>query len=147
MNTSLLRPALAAIACAAAFSFVTPAFAEMVNLKAAMSAKSEVPPNQSKGKGEVTATFDTASKKLSYKGTYSDLSGPATAAHFHGPAAAGKNAGVVIPIFAGAAAKSPFEGSATLTDAQAQQLLAGQWYVNIHTAANKGGEIRGQVTK
>ena len=145
MNTSLLRPTLAAIACAAAVSFVTPSFAEVVNLKAHMDAKSEVPANQSKGKGDVTATYDTASKKLSYKGSYSDLSGPATAAHFHGPAAAGKNAGVVIPI--GAATKSPFEGTATLTDAQAQQLLAGQWYVNVHTAANKGGEIRGQVTK
>ncbi len=147
MNMPLLRPALAAIACAAAFSFATPSFAEVVNLKAQMTAKDEVPANQSKGKGEVTATYDTATKKLTYKGTYSDLSGPATAAHFHGPAAAGKNAGVVIPIFAGAAAKSPFEGSATLTDAQAQQLLAGEWYVNVHTAANKGGEIRGQVTK
>ena len=145
MSISILRPALAAIACAAAFSFVTPSFAETVNLKAHMDAKDEVPPNASKGSGDVTATYDTATKKLSYKGTYSDLSGPATAAHFHGPAAAGKNAGVVIPI--GAATKSPFEGTATLTDAQAQQLLAGQWYVNVHTAANKGGEIRGQVTK
>jgi len=147
MSTSFLRPALAAIACAAAFSFVAPAFAAVVNLKAEMTAKNEVPPNQSKGKGEVTATYDTATKKLTYKGTYSGLSGPATAAHFHGPAAAGKNAGVQIPIFAGAAAKSPFQGSATLTDAQAKELLAGQWYVNVHTAANKGGEIRGQVTK
>ena len=147
MSTSFLRPALAAIACAAAVSFVTPAFAEVVNLKAEMTAKNEVPPNQGNGKGEVTATYDTATKKLTYKGTYSDLSGPATAAHFHGPAAPGKNAGVQIPIFSGAAAKSPFQGSATLTDAQAQQLLAGEWYVNVHTAANKGGEIRGQVTK
>ena len=147
MSTSFLRPALAAIACAAAVSFVTPSFAEVVNLKAEMTAKNEVPPNQSAGKGEVTATYDTATKKLSWKGSYSGLTGPATAAHFHGPAASGKNAGVVIPIFAGAAAKSPFEGSATLTDAQAQELMSGQWYVNIHTAANKAGEIRGQLTK
>ena len=146
MTTSLLRTALA-IAGVAAISFATPAFAETVTLKASMTAASEVPPTQSKGKGEVTATYDTASKKLSWKGSYSDLSGPATAAHFHGPAAPGKNAGVVIPIFAGAAAKSPFEGSATLTDAQAQELLSGQWYANIHTATNKAGEIRGQVTK
>lgn len=146
MTTPLLRPALA-IACAAAFSFAAPAFAETVNLKAAMSATSEVPPTQSQGKGEVTATYDTATKTLTWKGTYEGLSGPATAAHFHGPAAPGKNAGVVIPIFAGGAAKSPFEGKATLTDAQAQQLLAGEWYANVHTAANKAGEIRGQVTK
>jgi hypothetical protein len=146
MTTSLLRTALA-LGCAAAFTFTAPAFAETVNLKAAMTAAGEVPPTQSKGKGELTATYDTASKKLSWKGSYSDLSGPATAAHFHGPAAPGKNAGVAIPIFAGAAAKSPFEGSATLTATQAEQLMSGQWYVNIHTAANKAGEIRGQLTK
>ena len=146
MTTSLLRTALA-LGCTAAFTVTAPAFAETVNLKAAMTAAGEVPPTQSKGKGEVTATYDTASKKLSWKGSYSDLSGPATAAHFHGPAAPGKNAGVAIPIFAGAAAKSPFEGSATLTATQAEQLMSGQWYVNIHTAANKAGEIRGQLTK
>ena len=52
-----------------------------------------------------------------------------------------------MPIFAGAAAKTPFEGEATLTDAQAADLLGGKYYANIHTEANKAGEIRGQVTK
>lgn len=70
------------------------------------------------------------------------LSGPATAAHFHGPASAGANAGVVVP-FANAA--SPIEGQATITAAQAADLMAGRWYANIHTAANPGGEIRGQM--
>ena len=42
---------------------------------------------------------------------------------------------------------SPLKGEATLTDAQAADLAAGKWYFNIHTAANKGGEIRGQVMK
>jgi hypothetical protein len=92
-------------------------------------------------------TYDTASKKISWKGTYSGLSGPATAAHFHGPAPQGKNAGVMIPIFQGPTAKSPFEGSATLNDAQAQALTSGDMYVNVHTAEHKAGEIRGQVTK
>jgi hypothetical protein len=145
MTTPFQPPAL--IACAAALLLAAPAFAETVMLKAALTAAAEVPPTQSKGKGDVTATYDTTSKTLAWKGDYSGLSGPPTAAHFHGPAAPGKNAGVVIPIFAGGAAKSPFEGKATLTDAQAQQLLAGQWYVNIHTAADKAGEIRGQLTK
>jgi hypothetical protein len=54
---------------------------------------------------------------------------------------------VQIPVFSDTTAKSPFEGDATLTDAQASDLMAGKWYFNIHTAANKGGEIRGQVTK
>ncbi len=53
----------------------------------------------------------------------------------------------MVPIFQGAMAKSPFEGSATLNDAQAKALMDGDMYVNIHTAANKAGEIRGQVTK
>ena len=70
------------------------------------------------------------------------LSGPATAAHFHS-AESGKNGAVVVPI--AGADKGSFEGSATLTDAQAEELMAGKWYVNIHTAANKAGEVRGQV--
>ena len=140
------RAALA-FACAATFTIAAPAFAETLTFKASLTTAQEVPPTQGTGKGEVTATYDTAPKKLSWKGTYSGLSGPATAAHFHGPAAAGKNAGVAVPIFAGAAAKSPFEGSATLTDEQAKQLTGGEWYANIHTAANKAGEIRGQMAK
>jgi hypothetical protein len=112
-------------------------------MKADLKASNEVPPNDSKGKGSVTATYDTASKKLSWKGSYSDLTGPATAAHFHA-GEAGKNGGVAIPI---APATSPLEGSATLTDQQATDLLAGKLYVNVHTAAHKAGEIRGQLVK
>ena len=147
MTRSVLRPALAVLACTAVFAFASPSKAEMVAMKADLKAASEVPPTTSSGTGSVDITYDSASKKLSWKGTYSGLSGPATAAHFHGPAEPGKNAGVVVPIFAGATAKSPFEGSATLSDAQAADLMAGHFYVNIHTDANKAGEIRGQVTK
>jgi CHRD domain len=105
---------------------------------------SEVPPVDSRGTGSVSASFDTASKKLSWKGTVTGLSGPAIAAHFHS-GEVGKNGGVAVPI--AGADKGSFEGSATLTDAQAEELMAGKWYVNVHTAANKGGEVRGQVTK
>jgi len=147
MPTSFLRPAVAALACTAALAFASPSMAAMVDMKASLNAASEVPPTQSSGTGAVDVTYDTDSKKLSWKGTYSGLTGPAIAAHFHGPAEPGKNAGVVIPIFTGATAKSPFDGSATLSDAQASDLMAGRWYVNIHTDANKAGEIRGQVTK
>lgn len=144
MITHFRRPILAALACAAALAFAAPAVAETVNLKADLKATNEVPPTNSKGSGAVTASYDTVSKKLSWKGTYTGLTGPATAAHFH-VGEAGKNGGVAIPI--GGADKSPFEGSATLTDAQAADLMGGKMYVNIHTAANKAGEIRGQVTK
>jgi len=97
------------------------------------------------GKGTADVDFDPATKKLSWKVTYSGLSGPATAAHFHGPGEPGKNAGVAVAI--PNAGSSPAEGSATLTDAQAADLTSGKYYVNVHTAANPGGEIRGQVTK
>lgn len=146
MMTPFLRSALTAFACAAALTLGAPSIASAVDMKADLKASNEVPPTTSAGKGSVTVSYDAASKKLSWKGTYSDLSGPATAAHFHA-GEAGKNGGVVIPIFAGAAAKSPFEGTATLTDAQAADLMAGKLYVNIHTEANKAGEIRGQVVK
>ena len=121
-----------------------PAFADSVTYKADMTAASETPPATSKGTGTLTATDDTARKKLTWKGSYSGLTGDATAAHFHGPADVGQAAGVAVPINPFA---SPFEGSATLTDAQAADLAAGKWYVNVHTAANPKGEIRGQVVK
>lgn len=99
----------------------------------------------SSGKGMATASLDTTSKTLTWNVDYSGLSGPATAAHIHGPADPGANAGIVVP-FSGNLA-SPIKGSATLTDAQIAQLEAGKWYVNIHTEANKPGEIRGQLVR
>jgi CHRD domain len=137
------RTVLVTLALGATMAFAGPAFAE--KMKATLDGKSEVPPNASAGKGMADIEYDAATKKLSWKLTYSDLSGPATAAHFHGPAEAGKNAGVAVAI--PNATASPAEGSATLTDAQAADLMAGKYYVNVHTAANPGGEIRGQVTK
>jgi len=144
MKTAILRSSLTALACTAVLALAAPAMAANVNLKADLKGASEVPPVDSKGSGSVTATYDTASKKLSWKGTVTGLSGPATAAHFHA-GEAGKNGGVAVPI--AGADKGSFEGSATLTDEQATELMAGKWYVNVHTAANKGGEVRGQVTK
>lgn len=121
-----------------------PAHAEMLQFKATLSGAQEVPPKTTEGKGDALATLDTTTKTLSYTATYTGLSGPATAGHIHGPAAAGANAGVLIPF---ASAASPVTGKATLTDAQIADLEAGKMYVNFHTAANPGGEIRGQLTK
>ena len=134
---------IATLALGAAIAFSGTAFAD--KMKATLDGKSEVPANASAGTGTADLDYDPASKKLSWKLTYSGLSGAATAAHFHGPAEAGKNAGVAVAI--PNATSSPAEGSATLTDAQAADLMAGKYYVNVHTAANPGGEIRGQVTK
>ena len=76
---------------------------------------------------------------------FKDLTGKAVAAHFHGPAPSGVNAGVQVPVAGGV--MSPMEGSATLTADQARMLQGGQMYFNVHTEANKAGEIRGQLGK
>ena len=137
---------IAGIALAVGVAVGTPAAqADKITLKADLKGSNEVPPNASPASGTAEATLDTVTRELSWKVTYSGLSGPATAAHFHGPAEAGKNAGVAVAI--PNATSSPVEGSATLTDAQAADLTSGKYYVNIHTAANPGGEIRGQVMK
>lgn len=123
---------------------LTTVSAATINFKATMSGKQEVPPTASNGSGDVLATLDTKTKQLNYTMTYMGLTGPATAAHFHGPAAAGANAGVAVPI--GMPPANPATGTVTLTDAQIKDLEAGKWYANVHTAQNKGGEIRGQMT-
>jgi len=113
------------------------------NLTARFSGASEVPPTAGSGSGTLQATLDKQTRVLSWSFTFSGLSGPPTAAHFHGPAMPGENAGVAIPIAVGL--KSPDNGLVTLTMAQVEDLLAGKWYLNVHTAANPHGEIRGQV--
>jgi len=112
--------------------------------KGTLSGGAEVPPVTSKGTGTATVTLDTTAKTVTYSVTYSGLTEPATAAHIHCGAAAGANAGVAVP-FKDAA--SPISGTATMTDAQIADLEAGKCYVNVHTATNKGGEIRAQLTK
>jgi len=125
-----------------------PGYAAPMQFKATLNGASEVPPNTTAGTGSLTASFDPATKMLTWNGTYSGLTGAATAAHFHGPAEPGKNAGVEVWISTkGSPFPSPFSGSATLTDGQVSDLQAGLLYANIHTAANPGGEIRGQVMK
>ena len=130
---------------ATAVSFLaSAAYADTVMFKGTMSGSTEVPPKTTDGKGTATASLDTTTKTLSYSVDYSGLTGPATMAHFHGPAEAGANAGVIVKFDSPA---SPIKGTATLTDAQMADLMAGKWYANVHTATNPGGEIRGQMVK
>ncbi len=122
-----------------------PAWAETLHFRAPLTTAAEVPAKTGPGTGTADAMFDTASSRLTYTITYSGLSGPATAAHFHGPASATETAGVVIKVNGNLA--SPIRGEALLTHEQAEALEKGLWYVNVHTASNPAGEIRGQLVK
>jgi hypothetical protein len=143
MTTS--KKSVLAAAVIAGMTFVVPAaFAEVIPLKADLKASNEVPPNDSTATGIADATFDTESKMFSATATFAGLSGPVMGAHIHGPGEQGSNAGIVLRF---ESVESPTTLSATLTDEQAADLLAGKLYVNIHTELNPGGEIRGNLTK
>jgi len=132
-----------ALPLAASCVLAAPAFAKVIPFHATMTAANEVPPHDVAGKGVLHAHLNTISHKLTWVMRYHGLTGPATMAHFHGPADAGVNAPIAVPMTGDL--KSPYHGTVVLTDEQQQQLLDGKWYANIHTAANPGGEIRGQV--
>ncbi|MGA8786382.1 MAG: CHRD domain-containing protein [Polaromonas sp.] len=141
---SLAAFTLVAAAAISGCGMISRQQSNLVTFTTQLRAANEVPPNASQGSGSVDAVLNKDTNLFRWKVNYSGLTGPATAAHFHGPAAIGANAGVVLP-WPGRVS-SPMEGSATLTAAQAADLVAGRWYANIHTAANPGGEVRGQMT-
>lgn len=117
---------------------------QIMPFNAQLDASQEVPTNASTGSGWCVATVDTVANTLTYWLSYSGLTGAVTASHFHGNALHGTNSGVKVGI------TIPTAGvinTATIAYSQADEfaLLQGQWYVNLHTAANPGGEIRGQL--
>ena len=120
------------------------ASAATVKYHATLTPQAEVPPTNSTGTGEVTVSLDTGTHEITYDLTFSGFSSDVTAAHIHGPAEAGKNAGVVVPF--GTNPKSPVHGTAKLTPEQEQQLQAGLMYVNVHSKNHPSGAIRGQLT-
>ncbi len=134
--------AVATLAVAAGCATVT---ANTATMQARLTGQAEVPPKTTMGQGLAQVWLNKDTGGLKWKVEYSGLSGPATMAHFHGPADPGVNAGVLVPVKLSPIPPVSFEGEATITPAQVQDLLAGKWYFNIHTAANPGGEIRGQV--
>ena len=96
----------------------------------------------SPGTGLGTITLDTVTNQLSWNITWGGLLGFPTAMHFHGPALTTQNAGVQVST---GVAGPPVLGNAILNASQEADLLAGLWYLNLHTNAFPGGEIRGQV--
>jgi hypothetical protein len=116
-----------------------------VTLTATLNGTAEVPAVDTEATGNATVTWNPGTMTLTWNVTYSNLSGPAVSAFFHGPAAAGATATAVKRLSMNVT--SPLNGSTTLSAAQATQLLSGQWYINISTNAHPTGEIRGQLAR
>lgn len=145
-NSTSRRALVLALWVIAAVSGAGLAQAAPVSFSVPLSGATQVPPVQTSGSGTANLTYDPATRAVTWSITFSGLSSTPFMAHFHGPAAPGKNASVVVWLTKkGSPVSSPITGSATLTPAQAQQFTAGEWYVNLHTKDHPAGEIRGQV--
>jgi hypothetical protein len=132
-----MRHNLLVAVAAASLMVAGAASAQMAHYNAKLAGAAGV-----KGSGDVMAMLD--GKTFTYTVNYKDLTGPATAAHFHDASAPGGNGPPIVPA---TVAPATIKGTATLTDAQIADLNAGKVYFNIHTAANPGGEIRGTLAK
>ncbi len=146
MVSTIFQRALVLFAFVIGVAWMGMAQAESISFKVPLSGAQSVPPVQTSGKGTADLTYDPKTRVVTWDIAYSDLSSPATMAHFHGPAKKGENAPVIIWLTTkGAPPKSPITGKATLTPEQAKQFTAGLWYINLHTKDHPPGEIRGQV--
>jgi hypothetical protein len=114
---------------------------QIVPFNALLDAAQETPPTGTAGKGWATATIDTALNTISYYLSYEGLTGAPISAHFHGSALQGTPALVKIGLTTSA---SPMTGTVSYLQADEGAILAGRFYLNLHTTANPGGEIRGQ---
>ena len=148
MKISISRRNIVIAGCLASIAAWTlPSQAAPVSFKVALTGAQQVPPVQTGANGMADLSYDPATRMLTWSVTYNGLSGPATMAHFHGPAVEGKNGPPVIWLSPkGSPVQVPVKGEATLTPEQAQQFSAGEWYINVHTQDHQAGEIRGQVT-
>ncbi len=139
MNVSKFKLAMAGVTVAL-LGATSIARADMLKFHANMVAGDETPATDSKGKGTADVTIDTSAKKVMWTVKVDGLTGEATAAHIHGPAAKGAKAPPEIDM-----SKAIMDGSAAITDAQIADIKAGKTYVNVHTAKFPDGEIRGQL--
>ena len=122
------------------------AFAAQFSCSTPMLGADEVPPTGSPGVGVLTGTYDDATNQLSWNISWFGLLAPETAMHFHAPALPGFNAGVQLDVGAISGLVSPSIGNAIIGAGLETDLLAGLSYINLHTQAFPGGELRGQVS-
>ena len=147
MSRSLSQRALMVFGGLALAGTLSLAQAAPVAFSVPLTGSQQVPPVQSPGSGSADLTYDSGTKVVTWNIVFSGLSSQATMAHFHGPAAAGKNAGVKVWLSKQGSKEvtSPMSGQATLSADDAKMLEAGDMYINVHTKDHPSGEIRGQV--
>jgi hypothetical protein len=147
MTVSISRRTLMLFAGLALAGTMTLAQAAPVAFTVPLTGDQQVPPVQTSGSGTANLTYDAGTRVVTWNITFSGLSSQATMAHFHGPAAAGKNAGVKVWLSqkGNMQVSSPLSGQATLSPDDAKIFEAGEMYINVHTKNNPDGEIRGQV--
>lgn len=126
---------------AAAMALAVAGVASAADVKVTLAGDQEVPAvnTQAKGSGTVTIGDD-----MSVKGTVTTTGVQGTAAHIH-MAAAGKNGPVIVPMTKSGDNGWTFAPDAKLNADQMNAFKAGELYINVHSAANPGGEIRGQL--
>jgi hypothetical protein len=139
----LLRLSTLALTMALASCSTLKPDAHLAAFSTRLTGMNQVPPVGSLATGTAYAVLNKNTLLLRWKLSYTGLTGPASACNFHGPAVIGANANSTLALKA--PIKSPLEGQATLTPAQATELLAGKWYLSIKTATHPRGEIRGQM--
>ncbi len=118
----------------------SPCLADIVPLQITLDGFQENPSIETVASGMGTATIDTDTNEFSWNFEFQDMEGTPTAAHFHG-APVCQNGGAIIAL----PFVSPVVGSQVVSPAQTADILAGNWYVNVHSTLHPGGEIRGQV--
>jgi hypothetical protein len=126
---------------AAAVALAVSGAAYAADVMVSLGGDQEVPPVTTAAKGSGTVTIGDDG---SVKGTITTSGVAGTAAHIH-LAAAGKNGGVIVPMVKAGDNGWTFAPGAKLTDEQMKAFKAGELYINVHSEANKGGEIRGQL--
>ncbi|GGC62985.1 CHRD domain-containing protein [Undibacterium terreum] len=134
---------VALVSCANG-GFMSKGSSSTSNFKASLTGASEVPANASTASGSAKLVYDPATKGLTVNVMTTGIAGKA--AHIH-QAAVGVNGGVIFPLAETPAGSGNWGTSVTLSDEQLAVLQAGGYYINVHSAALPGGEIRGQIVK
>jgi hypothetical protein len=129
----------------AAGSSVGGASGNLRTVTVALSGTQEVPPVNPSSSGTATVTLNVNNGIVTVDGTFTGLSSQVMVAHIHGPAPVGVNAPILIPLTVTGTTSGTFAGTGPLDVTQVADLIAGQMYINVHSATYPAGELRGQI--